>query len=88
MPDVNVNSLVYTVIVGLIAGWLAGLIVKGGGFGIIGNIIIGIIGAIIGFYLFRALHISIPVGNAIVNDIITAAIGAIVLLFLLSFVRT
>jgi uncharacterized membrane protein YeaQ/YmgE (transglycosylase-associated protein family) len=86
MPDVN--SLVYIVIVGLIAGWLAGLIVQGGGFGIIGNIVIGIIGAIIGFYLFRALHISIPIGNAVVSDIIIAAIGAIVLLFLISLVRT
>ncbi len=86
MPDAN--SLIYTVIVGLIAGWLAGLIVQGGGFGIIGNIIIGIIGAIIGYYIFRWLHISIPVGNQTISDIIVAAIGAIVLLFLLSLVRS
>jgi len=80
------NALIVLVLVGLVAGWLAGLVVQGGGFGIVGNIIIGIIGAFIGFWLFRTLGIHIGV-SGIAGDIIVAAIGAIVLLFILGLIR-
>lgn len=85
MP-LELNALIVLILVGLVAGWLAGLILTGSGFGVVGNIIIGIIGAFIGFYLFRALGISIGVPG-IAGQIIVAAVGAIVLLFLLGLLR-
>ncbi|HUZ32990.1 MAG TPA: GlsB/YeaQ/YmgE family stress response membrane protein [Xanthobacteraceae bacterium] len=72
-------------IIGAIAGWLAGMVVKGGGFGLIGDIIVGIIGAVIAGYLFPALHIYIASG--IVGSIIDAFIGAVILLIILRLVK-
>lgn len=73
------------IIVGLIAGWLAGLIMKGKGFGIIVNIIIGLIGGLLGGWLFEQLNISI--GTGFVSHIITSLIGAIVFLFILGLFK-
>ncbi len=84
MP-VTVEALVILVLVGLVAGFLAGLVVKGGGFGFVGNVIIGIIGAFVGSYVFGALGISIAPG--LVGMIVTAAIGAILVLFVISLLR-
>jgi uncharacterized membrane protein YeaQ/YmgE (transglycosylase-associated protein family) len=84
MP-VTLESLIVLVLVGLAAGFLAGLVVKGGGFGFVGNVIIGIIGAFVGSYVFGALGISIAPG--LVGMIITAAIGAILVLFVISLLR-
>ena len=78
-------SIITWIIVGGIAGWLAGLLVQGGGFGIIGDIVIGIIGAIIAGYLFPAL--GIPLGAGIVSAIIDALIGAVVLILVIRLVR-
>ncbi len=72
-------------IVGGIAGWLAGLIVKGGGQGIIVNIIVGIVGAVIGGWLFGQLGVA--VGTGLVNSIVTAVVGAVVLLLIIGFIR-
>jgi uncharacterized membrane protein YeaQ/YmgE (transglycosylase-associated protein family) len=80
------NSLIVILIVGVIAGWLAGQIMKGGGFGLFGDLIVGIIGAFIGRWLFGVLRISIGI-NFWVDAIITAAIGAIVLLFILRLIK-
>ena len=80
------NSLIVIVIVGVIAGWLAGQIMQGGGFGLFGDLIVGIIGAFIGRWLFGVLRISIGI-NFWVDAIITAAIGAIVLLFILRLIK-
>ncbi|MFN7119319.1 MAG: GlsB/YeaQ/YmgE family stress response membrane protein [Saprospiraceae bacterium] len=75
-------SLVYFLIVGAIAGWLAGQFMKGSGFGILGNIIIGIVGGLLGGWLLGSvLGISISTGSATINYIVTALIGAVVLLF-------
>ena len=52
----ELQSIIVWLIIGAIAGWLAGMVVKGGGFGLIGDIIVGIIGAVIAGYLFRASH--------------------------------
>lgn len=79
------QSLIVILLVGLIAGWLAGEIVAGGGFGLIGDIAIGIVGAFIGSWLLPQLGIHI--GGGLVNMIIVATIGAIVLLILLSLLR-
>ena len=76
-------SIVVMLAIGAVAGWLAGVIYSGAGFGLVGNIIVGILGAIIaGALLPGYLHFS-----GIVGQIISAAIGAIILLFLVSLVR-
>lgn len=81
-------SLVYFLIVGAVAGWLAGLFMKGSGFGLLGNIIIGIIGGIVGGWLLtNVLKVSIATGSATVNYIVTALIGAVVLLFVAGLLR-
>src|SRR5689334_13541744 len=72
------ESLLVILLVGLIAGWLAGLIVEGGGFGLIGDIAIGIVGALIGSWLMPRLGIHIASG--MVSAIIVATIGAVLLL--------
>ncbi len=77
--------LLYVIIVGAIIGWLAGILMKGSGFGLLGNIIIGILGAIIGGWLTDALNINIASG--ITGNIITGILGAIVLIWILGLVR-
>src|SRR5215470_4195566 len=79
------ESLLVIIIVGLIAGWLAGHFVRGTGFGLIADICIGIIGALIASWLFPRLHIHL--GAGIVSRIIAATIGAIILLLILRLVR-
>lgn len=72
-------------IVGAVAGWLAGMIVKGGGFGLLGDIVVGIIGAFVGGWLLTRLGVTIGVG--LTSVIATATIGAVALLTLLRLVR-
>ncbi|HMF24538.1 MAG TPA: GlsB/YeaQ/YmgE family stress response membrane protein [Pseudolabrys sp.] len=78
------ESLLVILLVGLVAGWLAGRIVEGGGFGLIGDIAIGIVGALIGSWLMPRLGIHIASG--IVSSIIVATIGAILLLVVVRLV--
>ena len=73
------ESILVILFVGLIAGWLAGQVVRGTGFGIIGDILVGIAGALVASLLFPRLGISI--GTGLVREIIFSAIGAIILLF-------
>jgi uncharacterized membrane protein YeaQ/YmgE (transglycosylase-associated protein family) len=79
------ESLLIILLVGIIAGWLAGKIMRGTGFGLVGDLVIGIIGALIGGWLLPRLGIQLGVG--IVAAIINATIGAMLLLFVLSLVR-
>jgi uncharacterized membrane protein YeaQ/YmgE (transglycosylase-associated protein family) len=79
------HSLIAWLIIGAVAGWLAGSFVKGGGFGLIGDIVVGIIGAFIGGWLAGVLHIH--VGSGWISSIITAAVGAVLLLVILRAVR-
>ena len=72
-------------IVGLVAGWLAGVIMKGGGFGVIGDIVVGIVGALIGGWLFSTMGVS--AGGGLLGSIIVALIGAIILIFLLRLIK-
>jgi uncharacterized membrane protein YeaQ/YmgE (transglycosylase-associated protein family) len=72
------EGLLVILLVGLVAGWLAGRIVEGGGFGLIGDIAIGIVGALVGSWLMPRLGIHIASG--IVSAIIVATIGAVLLL--------
>ena len=71
-------GLLWFLIVGLIAGWLAGVLVKGGGFGVVGDIVIGVIGAILGGWLFSTFGAS--AGGGLLGSILVATIGAVVLL--------
>src|SRR5580704_12519565 len=75
------ESLVTILLVGIVAGWLAGKIVDGAGFGLIGDLIVGVIGAFIGDWLLPRLNIHLGVG--LVSLVINATIGAIVLLFVI-----
>jgi uncharacterized membrane protein YeaQ/YmgE (transglycosylase-associated protein family) len=79
------ESLLIILAVGLVAGWLAGQIVRGVGFGIIGDLIIGVMGAFIGSWLLPQLGIHL--GAAIVAEIVNATIGAIILLLIIHLVR-
>jgi uncharacterized membrane protein YeaQ/YmgE (transglycosylase-associated protein family) len=78
-------SLFWFLIVGVIAGWLAGKLVKGGGFGLIGNLAVGVVGALIGGFLFSTLGVS--AGGGLLGSILVATIGAVVLLFLVNFIK-
>jgi uncharacterized membrane protein YeaQ/YmgE (transglycosylase-associated protein family) len=79
------ESILVILFVGLVAGWLAGKIVRGTGFGIIGDILVGIAGALIASFLFPKLGIHI--GTGLVSEIIYSAIGAIVLLLVVRLLR-
>lgn len=81
----GIDSIIVWLIVGALGGWLAGLIVKGGGFGLLGNIVIGIIGAVVAGWLLPQLGINL--GTGIVRAIINSAIGAVVVLVILSLIR-
>jgi uncharacterized membrane protein YeaQ/YmgE (transglycosylase-associated protein family) len=78
-------GIIIWLIVGAIAGWLAGMVVKGGGFGLIGDVIVGIIGGLIAGFLFPRL--GIPVGTGFIRDVIDAFIGAVILLIILRLVK-
>jgi uncharacterized membrane protein YeaQ/YmgE (transglycosylase-associated protein family) len=79
------ESLLVIIIVGVVAGWLAGQIVRGAGFGLIGDLLIGIVGAFIGSWLLP--RIGIHLGAGMIRAIINATIGAIVLLLVIRLVR-
>lgn len=78
-------SLLWFLIVGVVAGWLAGKLIKGGGFGLIGDLVVGIVGALIGGFLFSALGVS--AGGGLLGSIIVATIGAVVLLFIVRLIK-
>ena len=80
-----VESFIIWIIVGAIAGWLAGMVVKGGGFGLIGDIVVGIVGALIAGWLLP--QIGIAIGSGIIAAIIDAFIGAVILLVILRLVK-
>jgi uncharacterized membrane protein YeaQ/YmgE (transglycosylase-associated protein family) len=79
------EGILVILFVGLVAGWLAGKIVRGTGFGIIGDIIVGIAGALIASLLFPRLGIHL--GTGLVSEIIYSAIGAVVLLLIVRLLR-
>src|SRR5579872_2333657 len=79
------EGLLVILFVGLVAGWLAGKVVRGTGFGIIGDILVGIAGAIVANFLFPKLGIAI--GTGLVSEIVYSAIGAILLLLVVRLVR-
>ena len=78
-------DLLWFLIIGLVAGWLAGVIMKGGGFGMVGDLVVGVVGAFLGGFLFRALGLS--AGGGLIGSLIVALIGAIVLLFIVRLIK-
>ena len=78
-------EFIWFIIVGLIAGWLAGVIMKGGGYGVVGDIVVGIVGALIGGWLFSTMGVS--TGGGLLGAIIVALVGAILLIFLLRLIK-
>ena len=85
MGDNDKMGLIVFLIVGAIAGWLAGQVMKGGGYGLIGDIVVGILGAIVAGFLFPSLGIML--GAGVIGQIISAAIGACILLFVFRLVK-
>jgi uncharacterized membrane protein YeaQ/YmgE (transglycosylase-associated protein family) len=80
----DVQNLIVMLAIGAAAGWLAGIIIKGGGFGLLGNIVIGIVGSVIGGFVFQLLGLS---AGGIVGLIVTATVGASILLALIGVIK-
>ena len=74
------SGILYWIVVGLIAGWLAGRVMKGGGYGVVVDIILGILGGILGGWLFGMLHISM--GDGLIGGVIVAFVGAVILVWI------
>ena len=79
------TSLIAFFIIGAVAGWLAGLLMRGGGFGLLGNIVVGIVGAFVGGFLFGLVGVS--AGGGLIGSLITAVVGAAVLLFIVGLFK-
>jgi uncharacterized membrane protein YeaQ/YmgE (transglycosylase-associated protein family) len=82
--DAQLQAIIIWLIVGGVAGWLAGQVVKGHGFGLVGNIVVGIVGAFLAGWLLPSLGLGL---TGIVGAIVYAAIGAIILLFLIGLFK-
>ena len=80
----SITGLVIFLAIGAVAGWLAGVLMKGGGFGLLTNIVIGVIGAVLGGFVFGLLGIS---AGGLIGSIVTATVGAALLLFIVSIVK-
>jgi len=75
-------GLIWFLVVGVVAGWLAGVLVKGGGFGLVGDLLVGVIGAVLGGLLFGQF-----LGGGLIGSIVVATIGAILLLVIVRFIK-
>ena len=80
----RIMDIVWFLLIGLAAGWLAGQFMKGGGFGLVGDLIVGVIGALLGGFLFGLLGIS---AGGLLGALITATVGAVVLILLLRVIK-
>jgi len=77
-------NVLFWLIIGALAGWIAGNLMRGGGFGLLGNIVVGIVGALVGGWVFGLLGIA---AGGMLGSLITAVVGACVLLFIVSLVK-
>ena len=80
----NIQSIILFLIIGLAAGWLASSIMRGGSLGLAGDLVIGVVGAMLGGWLFNLLGISL---GGIFGSLVTALVGAIVLIYLLRLIK-
>jgi uncharacterized membrane protein YeaQ/YmgE (transglycosylase-associated protein family) len=76
----EVQSLLIFLLTGLVAGWIASLILGGGG--LLRNLVVGVIGALVGGYVLKFAGVTLPIGNAWVSDLVTAVIGAIIVIII------
>lgn len=83
----STESWLVTLAIGAFAGWLAGLFLRGSGYGIVGNVVVGLLGALLGGWLFRAANIPLHLGNALLERVIIAVAGAVLLMFAVSLLR-
>lgn len=83
----DIIAVLVTLAIGAIAGWLAGVLVVGSGFGLLGNILVGIAGAFIAALLFPRLGLGLTLGGGVVGAIVTSALGAVVLLLIVNLLR-
>ena len=80
----SVQAFVTTLLIGALAGWISGLITKRRGFGPLGNVIVGVIGALIANYVFGLIGIS---AHSVVGQLLFAVVGALVFVYLLGFIK-
>ena len=80
----TLTGLIIFLVIGAVAGWLAGLIMKGGGFGLIGNIVVGVIGSLIGGWVFGLFGIT---AGGLIGSIIAAVVGAVILLAIVRLIK-
>ncbi len=83
--DMSTESILVILFVGIVAGWLAGKVVRGAGFGLLGDLVVGIVGAFIATLLFPRLGIHL--GSGILSEILYSALGAIILLLIVRLIR-
>ncbi len=83
LADISLTTVIWWLIVGLIAGFLASLVMRGGGYGIVGDIVVGLVGAFIGGFLASALGLGV---SGLLGTIIVAFIGAVILIAILRLV--
>ena len=89
---IDISQLIVWIIVGAIAGWLAGLLMRGRSFGTLGNIVVGLLGALVGGILFTILHITLPSflnGSLTIKvaDVVIAFIGAVIIFLVAGLIR-
>lgn len=82
----NYMNFIWFILIGLAAGWLAGQLVKGGGFGVVGDIVVGVIGALLGGFLFDTFGVS--TGGGLLGSLLVATVGAVVLLFGIRLIKS
>jgi uncharacterized membrane protein YeaQ/YmgE (transglycosylase-associated protein family) len=87
MANMSNESILMVIVIGGVAGWLAGLILRGTGYGIIGDIIVGLIGAFVGNWLVRTFHFSINLGSPIADRIVVSVAGAVLLMLIIGMLR-
>ena len=78
-------EFIWFILIGLVAGWLAGKVMGSGGYGVIGDIIVGVIGALLGGFIFGALGIS--AGGGLIGSLVVATIGAIILVYVIRLIK-
>ena len=83
----DIIAVLVTLASGAIAGWLAGVLVEGAGFGLLGNILVGIAGAFVAALLFPRLGLGLTLGGGLVGAIVTSALGAVVLLLIVNLLQ-
>ena len=77
-------DILYFVLIGIIAGWLAGVLMKGGGFGLLGNLVLGVIGAVVGGFAFGLLGLT---ATGMIGKLVTATVGAVLFIALLRVIK-